>query len=149
MNVSRKFFGFSDLCCHSGSVSVNLSCPLSHSTKGQGSLLVLRRVKSLGYCGSPSRKSTEWAPFFPASEKQSRNGDADTPRPLHVPGISQPDGHFPENYRHITAFLRVHRLVHRPWYLTCRASKAFYLRFYDLNKLKEKSKRNKSLELLK
>lgn len=36
MNVSRKFFGFSDLCCHSGSVSVNLSCPLSLSTKGQG-----------------------------------------------------------------------------------------------------------------
>lgn len=36
MNVSQKFFGFSDLCCHSGSVSVNLSWPLSHTTRGQG-----------------------------------------------------------------------------------------------------------------
>lgn len=41
--------------------------------KDRGSLLVLRRVmRSLGYCGSPSRKSTESAPFFPASEKHPR-----------------------------------------------------------------------------
>lgn len=118
--------------------------------KDRGSLLVLRRVmRSLGYCGSPSRKSTESAPFFPASEKQSRNGGAYTPCPLHVPGINQPGGYFPENYSHITGFLKVHPLAHRPWYLTCQASNAFNLRFYDLNKLKEKSKGKKSLELIK